>query len=189
MTRPVCGKDNPSSAMDNSTRAAGLTLRPAGLEDAGKWLAFLLTLDTETDFMLFEVGERDQSVEKCRQAIGRILDVPGAKLLFLEDAAGDIVGYFKGDVMPVERKAHVMGLSCAILRQYQGDAGSRSLREFIAAVRSEGIIRRVEASIMASNVRMLGLSLHMGAVIEGLRRQSIRMRDGYVDEYILALLV
>ena len=77
----------------------------------------------------------------------------------------------------------------AFLRQYQGDAGSRSLREFMAQVRAEGIVRRVEASIMASNVRMLGLSLHLGAVIEGLRRESIHLRGQYVDEYILAVLV
>lgn len=189
MTRPACGTEGGQASATCDPARVGVTLRPARLDDAGKWLAFLLQLDVETDFMLFEAGERDQSVEKCANAIERILAVPGAKLLFLEDARGDIVGYFKGDVMPVERKAHVMGLSCAILRQYQGDAGSRSLREFMAQVRAEGIVRRVEASIMASNVRMLGLSLHLGAVIEGLRRESIHMRGQYVDEYILAVLV
>jgi hypothetical protein len=163
-----------------------INFRPALREDAPRWLDFLCKLDADTDYMLFEPGERDLSVVKCEQAIRRITDVRGAMLVLVEDATGDIVGHFKGDVLALERKSHVMSLSCALLKTHRGDTGRVLLRHFFDEVERQGVIRRIEGSVMANNVRMLLVGLSLGVVIEGLKRNSIQVNGQLIDEYAVA---
>lgn len=101
-------------------------LRASRLEDAAAWLAFLQALDDETGFMLFEPGERAASVARCEDAIRRIHAVSGAMLLLLWNAAGHVVGYVKGDVVALQRKAHVMAFSGAVHSGYRGIPGAQS---------------------------------------------------------------
>lgn len=162
-----------------------VSLRPAKLEDAAKWLAFLRALDEDTGFMLFEPGERAQSVARCEDAIRRIDAVPGAMLLLLWNASGNVVGYVKGDVLPLQRKAHVMALSGALLSGYRGDTGRAILEIFLDSVRREGLIKRLEAVVMSNNVRMLVVALSAGFSIESLRKNAVRLKTGMKDEYVI----
>lgn len=163
-----------------------LSVRRADLGDAAPWLAFLQTLDRDTEFMLFEPGERSDSVGKCTEAIRRINAVPGAMLLLVWNSDDRVVGYIKGDVLPLERKAHVMSVSCALLTAYRGDTGKALIQHFHDEVQKEGIIKRFEAAIAANNIRMLLLALSIGAVIEGRKLKAIRQNTEMIDEYLLA---
>lgn len=162
-----------------------ISLCPARLEDATAWLAFLQALDDETGFMLFEQGERAASVARCEDAIRRIQAVPGAMLMLLRNAAGNVVGYVKGDVLPLQRKAHVMTFSGAVLSGYRGDTGRAILDLFTEEVRKDGLIKRLEAVVMGNNVRMLLVALSAGFAVEGVRKNAVRLRTGMVDEYVI----
>jgi hypothetical protein len=163
-----------------------LTVRHARLEDAGAWLTFLQALDRDTEFMLFEAGERSSILSKCEEAIHRINAVPGAILLLVWNADGSVVGYLKGDVLPLERKAHVMSVSCALLTPYRGNTGKALIQHFFDEVKREGIIKRVEAVVAASNLRMLVLALSLGLVVEGVKRNAVRIQSEMFDEYVIA---
>lgn len=167
-------------------RRRRLSVCRARLEDAGPWLTFLQALDKDTEFMMFEPGERSQSVEKCEAAIRRVDAVPGAMLLLVWNAGDEVVGYVKGDVLPLERKAHVMSVSCALLTAYRGDTGKAVIQYFLDEVEREGIIKRVEGAVIASNVRMLFLALSLGLTIEGMKRKAVRLKTEMVDEYLIA---
>jgi ribosomal protein S18 acetylase RimI-like enzyme len=180
--------------MDEAAQAAGpahvlarraITLRRATLEDAAAWLAFLQALDDDTGFMLFEPGERAASVPRCEDAIRRILSVNGAMLLLAWSAAGKVVGYVKGDVVPLQRKAHVMTFSGALLTGYRGDTGRAVLDHFTEQVRKDGVIKRLEAVVMSNNVRMLVVALSAGFSVEGVRRKAVRLNTGMIDEYVI----
>lgn len=164
----------------------GLSVRPALIEDAGSWLAFLQAVDQDTDFMMFEPGERSLSVSKCEDAIRRINRVRGAILLLFRNKAEEVVGYIQGDVLPLERKAHVMSVSCAILSVYRGDTGKAMFQYFLEEVERDGVIKRIEGVVMASNVRMLMLALSFGGVIEGMKRGAVKLKSGVQDEYVIA---
>ncbi|WP_248279406.1 GNAT family N-acetyltransferase [Xanthomonas campestris] len=117
-----------------------VSLRASRVEDAAAWLAFLQSLDDETGFMLFEPGERASSVARYEDAIRRIHAVSGAMLLLLWNAAGHVVGYVKGDVVALKRKAHVMAFSGAVHSGYRGDTGRAILDLFTEQVGKEGVI-------------------------------------------------
>lgn len=162
-----------------------LSVHRAAPEDAPAWLTFLQALDRDTDFMMFEPGERSSNVKKCEEAILRINAVSGAILLLVWDEGRNVVGYIKGDVVPLERKAHVMSVSCALLSAYRGDTGKALIQTLFNEVEQEGIIKRVESAVMASNVRMLVLALSLGCVIEGVRRNAVKLKTGMQDEYVV----
>lgn len=164
----------------------GLSVHPASIEDAASWLAFLQALDQDTNFMMFEPGERSLSVDKCEDAIRRINRVRGAILMLFRNEAGDVVGYMQGDVLPLERKAHVMSVSCALLSVYRGDAGKAMFQHFFEEIEREGVIKRIEGVVMANNVRMLTLALSLGGVVEGMKRGAVKLKSGIQDEYIIA---
>jgi len=164
----------------------GLSVHPASIEDAASWLTFLLALDRDTDFMMFEPGERSLSIDKCEDAIRRINRRRGAILLLFRNEAGEVVGYIQGDVLPLERKAHVMSVSCALLSAYRGDTGKAMFQYFFEKIKQEGVIKRIEGVVMADNVRMLMLALSLGGVIEGMKRGAVKLKYGVQDEYVIA---
>nr|WP_244171168.1 GNAT family protein [Xanthomonas populi] len=163
----------------------GVSLRASRLEDAAAWLAFLQALDDETGFMLFEPGEHAASVARCEDAIRRIHAVSGAMLLLLWNAAGHVVGYVKGDVVALQRKAHVMAFSGAVHSGYRGDTGRAILDLFTEQVGKEGVIKRLEAVVMSNNVRMLLVALSAGFSVEGVRKNAVRLKTGMIDEYVI----
>jgi hypothetical protein len=164
----------------------GLSVHPASIEDAASWLSFLQALDQDTNFMMFEPGERSLSINKCEDAIRRINGVRGAILLLFRNEAGEVVGYIQGDVLPLERKAHVMSVSGGLLSIYRGDTGKAMLRHFFEEIEREGVINRIEGVVMANNVRMLMLALSHGMVIEGMKRGAVKLKSGVQDEYVVA---
>lgn len=105
--------------------------------------------------------------------------------MLLRNAAGNVVGYVKGDVLPLQRKAHVMTFSGAVLSGYRGDTGRAILDLFTEEVRKDGLIKRLEAVVMGNNVRMLLVALSAGFAVEGVRKNAVRLRTGMVDEYVI----
>lgn len=171
-----------------SLHRKGMSIRRARVGDAVSWLHFLQALDQDTGFMLYQPGERPHNPARCEDAIRRIDAVRGAMLLLVWNAAGEVVGYVKGDILPLERKAHVMSVSCALLSPYRGDTGKAFLRYFLDEVEREGVVKRLEAVVMATNVRMMVVALSLGLSVEGIRRNAVRTPEGMLDEYVIVKL-
>ena len=74
---------------------SGITIRPMGPEDAAGYRKMLLQLDEETDFMLYEPGERARAMPDDAAAERIIADSLRHHDLLLAAADGsEIIGFF-----------------------------------------------------------------------------------------------
>ena len=67
--------------------------------------------------------------------------------------------------------------------------GFEALLERIEAHARELGIHRLDLGVMATNGRAMALYERAGFVREGLRRDAVRLRSGYVDEWTMAKLI
>jgi ribosomal protein S18 acetylase RimI-like enzyme len=167
-------------------------IRLAGPEDAGALLDLQHRLDAQSEFMLLEPGEREQSPARLRDRLlaqGRA----GSFDLVAEDSDGDtgggLAGWLSVEVLPFRRARHtgylVLGVDAAA-------AGRGIGRSLLAAAEHEAAkrgLRRLELTVMTGNLRALGLYLRCGFQVEGLRRQALARGSTVIDEYYMGRLL
>jgi RimJ/RimL family protein N-acetyltransferase len=158
--------------------------RPA---DAAALLALQHRLDTQSSFMLLEPGEREQTPGRLRDR----LRGQGAMGSFdLVAATADrLAGWLTVEVLPVRRASRtgyvVMGVDA--------DAAGRGIGSGLLAAADQQArhrgLQRLELTVMADNLRALGLYLRGGFQVEGLRRQALARDGAVVDEYYMGRLL
>ena len=199
------------------------TIRRARGDDAEAFLALLLALDTESEFMLFEPGERGRVVAAVR---ARLVDAQarGQEVLFVAvrertgeavvareppardgsadeaiggrpvgegEASGESVldGYVAGIRGPGYRGGHALNLVLGVRREASGRGlGGRLLATLEAHARERGI-HRLGLGVLSTNRRAIALYERAGFVREGSRRDAVRLRSGYVDEWFMGKLL
>jgi RimJ/RimL family protein N-acetyltransferase len=162
-------------------------IRLAGPQDAGDLLALQHRLDAQSSFMLLEPGEREQDPERLRAWLES--QGPAGSFDLVAEAPDGLAGWLSAEVLPFRRARRtgylVMGVDAAAAGRGIGAA-------LLAEATAEGARRgleRLELTVMADNLRALGLYLRSGFQVEGLRRQAL-VRDGeVVDEYYLGRLL
>jgi ribosomal protein S18 acetylase RimI-like enzyme len=166
-------------------------IRLAGPEDAGALLALQHRLDGQSEFMLLEPGEREQSPARLRDRLLAQGRAGGFDLVAEgEDGNGDgLAGWLSVEVLPFRRARRagylVLGVDVA--------AAGRGLgRSLLAAAEHEAAgrgLRRLELTVMTGNLRALGLYLRCGFQVEGLRRQALVRGTTLIDEYYMGKLL
>jgi RimJ/RimL family protein N-acetyltransferase len=164
------------------------SIRLAHPDDAAALLGLQHRLDAQSPFMLLEPGEREQAPGRLR---ARLQDQgkTGSFDLVAEDEPGRLGGWLSVEVLPFRRAAQtgylVIGVDAA-------EAGHGIGRDLLVAAAQEACGRglcRLELTVMADNLRALGLYLRSGFQVEGLRRHAL-VRDGSViDEYYMGKLL
>src|SRR5690242_6925133 len=92
------------------------TIRP---DDAEQFLNLRKKLDQETQFMLFEPGERTTTVEEQRDHIERLL-LQGNSTTFVIEHNGQLVGYLKATGGQLRRNRHSIHIVIGILQDFTG---------------------------------------------------------------------
>jgi ribosomal protein S18 acetylase RimI-like enzyme len=170
-------------------------IRLAAPEDAGALLALQHRLDGQSEFMLLEPGEREQSPARLRDRLLAQGPAGGFDLVAEgEDGNGDgggggLAGWLAVEVLPFRRARRtgylVLGVDAA--------AAGRGLgRSLLAAAEHEAAgrgLRRLELTVMTGNLRALGLYLRCGFQVEGLRRQALVRGTTVTDEYYMGKLL
>jgi RimJ/RimL family protein N-acetyltransferase len=160
------------------------TLKP---EDAIGYIAFLEQIDRETNFLLWEPGERDLEVETVRSKISQADENQGIRLV--AEAEGSIVGFLVANRGLSRRIQHRANIVVGVLRQAWGRGiGTALLDRFEAWARERGIWR-LELSVMAHNQRAIELYEGLGYVREGLKRSAILVDGQEVDEIIMGKIL
>jgi RimJ/RimL family protein N-acetyltransferase len=156
--------------------------------DAGKFLDLCLTLDRETDFMMYEPGERVSSVGRERDRISTILATPNQTIIVAEDEES-LVGYIGLYGGEFRRIRHVAYIVAGVRASHAGKGiGSDLFREGEAWARQAGITR-LELTVMTHNEAAVRLYQRRGFEIEGTRRHAMKIGDRVVDEYYMARLL
>ena len=148
-------------------------------------------LDEETDYMMYEPGEREEKTKDLNRLRANIdAAVNGGDLLLVaENEGGDIVGYIwaeRGSLNRVRHTAYiVVGIRQAYRRQGIGSEFFRRLDEW---ARENGIIR-LELTVECVNADAVRLYEKQGFFIEGTRNSSMRVNGEFVDEYYMAKIL
>jgi RimJ/RimL family protein N-acetyltransferase len=164
-----------------------LDIRKVEKEDADKLMKFLRQVDQETDFMLYEPGERKKSGHDLRGHLGSCLTRCNTVIVIAVDQDQDIIGYLAIYGGRCRRNSHVGTLSCAVLKKYWGH-GVATVLFWNAITILFGEIEKIELTVMVDNVAAINLYRSWGFNIEGTRVRSIKRNGEYIGEFYMGVL-
>ena len=153
--------------------------------------AFLLlgkTLDEETQFMMLEPGERKLTVEEQRQRILAVLGRDNQTILVAEEE-NRLVGFLGIFGEGFRRNQHCAYIVIGILQAYTGQGIGKQLFAAAEAWALEKGLHRLELTVMRHNDRAIRLYHQMGFMVEGIKQDSLRVNDRYIDEIYMAKLL
>jgi len=167
-----------------------LLVRPAVESDAAQFVDLWDALDTETEFMLFEPGERKVTPDNQKLKLAASKNSVNNHILVLEDEHNSLLGGFcAGSRSQNFRDKHALYIVIGIRQQYVGKGwGHKLLNELEQWARQAGVTR-LELSVMVHNTRALALYSNFGFKIEGTKKNAVCLRSGFVDEHIMAKLI
>ncbi|MCF6136580.1 GNAT family N-acetyltransferase [Pseudalkalibacillus berkeleyi] len=165
-----------------------MKIRPIKERDAKSFLNLAKQLDSETEFMLFDKEERKTSVEEQRMKIKGIIHDPFSTI-FVVEKDDRLIGYLGAMGNTAKRKRHSVYIAIGILQDWVGQGIGMQLFQELERWANEQHMHRLELTVMTSNEAGLALYKKAGFEVEGVKRDSMRVRDRYVDEYYMAKLI
>ena len=161
-----------------------MEIRKIRIEDADNYLDMLLNLDNETEFMMFEPGERPTDINIIKNIIEKSIN--GDDLVLVATDEESIVGFLSVQKGVYKRIKHTGYIVVGILEKYRGKGiGSKLFSELdIWAI--ENKITRLELSVICSNTIAKHLYEKNGFEVEGIRKNAMIIDGQYVDEFSMA---
>ncbi len=156
--------------------------------DAAAYLKLARQIDDETRFMMFEPGERQTTVEQQTQWL-REMRATGNQTMFVVEDAGQLVGYLGARGGTFHRNYHNVYIFLGLLEAYTGQGLGRRLLEEAETWARAHRLHRLELTVMPQNARGLKLYQKLGYVIEGTKKDSLRVDGVYVDEICMGKLL
>jgi RimJ/RimL family protein N-acetyltransferase len=162
-------------------------VRAFEVDDADAYVELLNRIDRETNFLLWEPGERsitssmlrERSLQADREDTVRLLAV----------AKGELVGFLVAHRGPSQRVRHRADFAMGVCMDHQGQGIGRRLLVGLDSWAAEVGVRRLELTVMAHNHRAIALYERAGYVHEGNKRAAIRVGGHLVDELVMGKLL
>jgi ribosomal protein S18 acetylase RimI-like enzyme len=162
-------------------------VRPILELDATAYIKLLERLDRETDFLLWEPGERTLTVDAVRARCRGVDRSQGLHLV--AEHNGRLVGFLVSHRGGVRRLRHRADFTMAVLREHQQRGIGRRLLESLEVWAVENGITRLELTVMSHNRRAITLYQNAGYVREGLKTAAIQIHSVPVDELVMGKLL
>ena len=156
--------------------------------DAATMVALFEKLDTETQFMLMEPGERQVTVEE-QAARHRHFVESDDQAMFVAIDGDKIVGFSAGMGGGAQRVQHTLYIVIGVARSHWGQGVGTELMRRLEEWAIDSGFHRLELTVMVSNEGARALYRKCGFEIEGTRRHSTRIDGQYVDEVYMSKLV
>lgn len=168
-----------------------MIIREANITDAEKLYEMLCRLDEETDYMMYEPGER-QKVSPNSDRLKSYLEEASSGtdlMLVAENDSGEIVGFLGAERGKLNRVQHTAYIVTGIREAYRRQGiGTRFFKQLEEWARSKGIVR-LELTVECPNIAAKNLYEKNGFVVEGLRSKSMRVNGEFVDEYNMCKII
>jgi RimJ/RimL family protein N-acetyltransferase len=163
-------------------------IRKAEMSDAEALCHFIKELDSQSEYILYDVGERRIDIESTKKYLDNSNNTPGSVVLIAENEISKIIGFACGEANTKNRSSHVTKANLGVLKSHRGTPVARQLLgELIQYLKNKKIVR-IEASVIKNNIICLNLCKKFGFQIEGIKKLSIKIGGQFLDEYVIALL-
>jgi len=164
-----------------------LEIRALKKTDSKEYLALMLRLDEESEFMMYEPGERKTTAEQMECKI-ESLDSSEGIILGAFDS-GNLVGFVSLGRGFANRIKHIGYIVIGIVLEASGKGLGTMLLNSIERWASEHSIKKLELSVMVHNEKAHNLYLKSGFVDEGVKRKSIHINGKFYDEYYMGKVI
>jgi RimJ/RimL family protein N-acetyltransferase len=165
-----------------------MLLREVNSEDTEGLVSLIKQVESESQYMLFEAGERNMETEHQVKRI-EAMKKEGNSTIFVAEENADLIGYLIVIGGYAKRNKHSVYLVIGILSQYRGLGIGTKLFEELEKWAMVHQIHRLELSVVAHNEAGIRLYRKMGFEIEGTKRHSLVINGEYVDEYYMSKLL
>ena len=165
-----------------------VVIRQIKENDAEEFLNLCKKIDAETEFMMFEPGERPTTIEEQTNEIKDMLSTDN-QTIFIAEKDDQLIGYLTAYGGRYNRNRHNAYIITGILQSFTSQGIGTKLFEELEGWAKKNKINRLELTVMAHNELAIALYTKMGFEIEGKKKQSLFINGSYVDEYCIAKLL
>ena len=168
-----------------------MVFRTINANDTENFFHMMCRLDEETDYMMYEPGERQERTKDLNRLAGIIEEAEsgGDFLICAANETGEIVGFIwaeRGKLKRVRHSAYVVtGIRSAYRRQGIGTELFFRLDDW---AKKNGIIR-LELTVECPNTAAKRLYEKRGFAVEGIKRKTMKVNGSYVDEYCMGKII
>ena len=168
-----------------------MKIRTITINDTENFHQMMCQLDEETEYMMFEPGERQRrtnNLDTLKSAIQEA--VSGEDLLLVaENDERKLIGYLWAKRGRPNRVQHTVYIVAGILKAYRCQGiGTQLFQQLEDWARSNDIIR-LELTVECENTLAKRLYDKCGFQVEGLRPKSMKVNGRYVDEYYMGKIL
>lgn len=164
-----------------------MLIRTAESDDA-KQLVKLIKQVEDSNFMLFEPGERKTTVDQERKRIEAMSGEKTSTILVAEEN-GSLVGYLFAMGGNPTRIKHAVYIAIGVAESARGKGvGTRLFTKLEEWAKDQGI-HRLELTVMVHNEAGIALYEKMGFEIEGTKKHSLFIDGKYIDEFYMSKLL
>lgn len=165
-----------------------MNIREAEVTDAEKLAGLIQKVDETSQFMLFEPGERQVSVERQSEMIKKVKQSANSTI-FVAEQNNVLVGYLFAIGGNARRNKHSVYIVIGISEEFRGMGIGGLLFEALDEWAEKIGIHRLELTVATENKAGIRLYEKAGFQVEGIKRNSLFIDGEYVDEYYMSKLI
>ena len=160
------------------------------IDDIEDFWSFLNILDLETDYMMYEPGERNRrtALLELESDIQKNV-INGEDYIYLAVDDKKIVGYIRAERGKFNRIHHTAYIVVGILKKYRAKGIGTTFFDHLDKWAKENHISRLELSVECPNNAAKNLYEKSGFIVEGIRRNAMYVNEQYIDEYYMAKIL
>lgn len=165
-----------------------MIIREVETSDAKKLAKVFQRVDEESDYMLWEPGERIISTENQKKMITDFNHTDNSTILVAEKDH-KLTGYLLARGGNARRNKHSAYIVVGIVKDYRGKGVGTLLFDKLEQWAHLNQISRLELTVAAENTAGIALYKKRGFQIEGTKRNALWIKGECVDEYYMAKIL
>lgn len=165
-----------------------MIIREIKISDAHNFTNLIKEVESNSDFMLMEDGERKTTPKQQMKLLERFEAKRNSTVLVAEDN-DELVGYLFAIGGATKRTEHTARLVIGILTEYRGKGIGTRLYNSVTYWAEKQRLTRLELTVVKDNIAGVELYKKYGFEIEGTKRHSLIINGKYFDEYYMAKLL
>ncbi|OCS84517.1 hypothetical protein A6M13_15195 [Caryophanon tenue] len=165
--------------------ANAFVIRSIETEDARPYINLLEEIYSETDYLPYEAGTRQLTVQGIRKMMGEWRKTKNSTVL-LCIFNGEFAGFLSLTGNEASRRSHIATVEFGVKQNFQRQGVATALAQAAEKWALDRHITRLECTVFANNDVARAFCDKMAYNEEGTRTQAIQLNDTFVDEIFMS---